>query len=130
MMDRRLPCHSCEALNGLEWPEIARATALCPASAHNGRLREYACDGMRVCMQMRDTKGRRIHREITISQMIDILSCGSISNRSEIDGRIERFQRARFFHSIVKIAEATEYAGILKVINNKISNLSFIPRKK
>jgi len=30
VMDRRLPCHSRSVLNGLEWLEIAWATALCP----------------------------------------------------------------------------------------------------
>lgn len=101
VMDRRLPCHSCEALNGLEWPEIARANCIVrPHPRNNGRCAR-ACACMGVYMQMRDTKGPGDpeSREITIFQMIDILSYDSISNRPARDRRDgSRFQlRARFF---------------------------------
>lgn len=57
MMDRWLPCHSCEALNGLEWLEIAWATALCPRRrTMDGRACEYACADVYADAAQRDVE--------------------------------------------------------------------------
>lgn len=103
VMDRRLPCHSCEALNGLEWLEIAWATALLPRvdaqwTAARSSVRMYMRAS--VCMQMRGTK-RGIRPEITIFQMSDILSVWYRETSSPVSksrlGSIARASNGRFF---------------------------------